>query len=94
VKLGIGCLVAISSTVSNVNEKVDSIHGIDLLPLKTSVTTTVGFWGMGCKRLPRAHQSLGQDSPCKQHGSIEFDRSKIRRERLVDGLIVDDSIVL
>ena len=39
----------------------------------------------------RPHQSLGQDSPCEQHGTIEFDRSKIRRERLVEGLIVDYS---
>ena len=40
----------------------------------------------------RPHQSLDQDSPCKKHGKIDFDRSKIRRERLVDGLTVDDSI--
>ena len=40
----------------------------------------------------RPHQSLDQDSPCKKHGKIDFDRSKIRRERLVDGLIVDYSI--
>ena len=40
----------------------------------------------------RPHQSLGQDSPCKKHGKIDFDRTKIRRERLVGGLIVDDSI--
>jgi hypothetical protein len=33
-----------------------------------------------------------QDSPCKKHGKIDFDRSKIRREPLVDGLIVDYSI--
>ena len=38
------------------------------------------------------HQSLKQDSPCKKHGKIDFDRTKIRRERLVGGLIVDDSI--
>ena len=37
----------------------------------------------------RPHQSLGPDSPCKQHGTIELDRSKIQRERLVDWLIVD-----
>ena len=35
------------------------------------------------------HQSLEQDSPCKKHGKIDFDRTKIPRERLVDGLIVD-----
>ena len=40
----------------------------------------------------RPHQSLDQDSPCKKHGKIDFDRTKIRRERLVDGLIVDYSI--
>jgi hypothetical protein len=40
----------------------------------------------------RPHQPLDQDFPCKQHGTIEFDRTKIRRERLVDGLIVDYSI--
>ena len=40
----------------------------------------------------RPHQSLGQDSPCKKHGTIDIDRSKIRRERLVDGLIVNYSI--
>ena len=40
----------------------------------------------------RPHQSLDQDSPSKKHGKIDFDRSKIRRERLVDGLIVDYSI--
>jgi transposase InsO family protein len=40
----------------------------------------------------RPHQSLEQDSPCKKHGNIDFDRSKIRRARLVDGLIVDYSI--
>ena len=40
----------------------------------------------------RPHQSLDQDSPRKKHGEIDFDRSKIRRERLVDGLIVDYSI--
>jgi putative transposase len=40
----------------------------------------------------RPHQSLGQDSPCKKHGTLDFDRSKIRRERLVDGLIVNYSI--
>jgi hypothetical protein len=40
----------------------------------------------------RPHQSLDQDSPCKKHGNIDFDRSKIRRERLVDVLIVDYSI--
>jgi len=38
------------------------------------------------------HQSLDQDSPCKKHSKIDFDRSKIRRERLVDRLIVDYSI--
>ncbi len=38
------------------------------------------------------NQSLDQDSPCKKHGNIDFDRSKIRRERLADGLIVDYSI--
>ena len=40
----------------------------------------------------RPHQSLDQDSPCKKHGTIDFDRTKIRRERLVGGLIVDCSI--
>ena len=40
----------------------------------------------------RPHQSLDQDSPCRKHGITEFDRSKIRRKRLVDGLIVDYSI--
>ena len=40
----------------------------------------------------RPHQSLEQDSPSKKHGNIDFDRSKIRCERLVDGLTVDDSI--
>ena len=40
----------------------------------------------------RPHQSLEQDSPWKKHGKIDFDRSKIRRERLVDGRIVDYSI--
>ena len=40
----------------------------------------------------RPHQSLEQDSPGKKLGKIDFDRSKIRRERLVDGLIVDYSI--
>ena len=40
----------------------------------------------------RPHQSLEQDSPWKKHGKIDFDRSKIRRERLVDGLTVDYSI--
>ena len=40
----------------------------------------------------RPHQSLEQDSPCKKHRKIDFDRSKIRSERLVDGLTVDDSI--
>jgi putative transposase len=40
----------------------------------------------------RPHQSLEQDSPCKKHGEIDFDRTKIQRERLVDGLIVDYSI--
>ena len=40
----------------------------------------------------RRHQSLEQDSPCKKYGKIDFDRSKIRRERLVDGLFVDYSI--
>ena len=29
----------------------------------------------------RPNQSLGKDSPCKQHGTIEFDRTKIPRER-------------
>jgi hypothetical protein len=42
----------------------------------------------------RARQSLGQDSPCKKHGKIDFDRSKIRRVRLVGGLIVDHSIAV
>ncbi len=37
----------------------------------------------------RPHQSLEQDSPCKKHGKIDFDRTKIQRERLVDGLILD-----
>jgi hypothetical protein len=40
----------------------------------------------------RPHQSLDQDSPCKKHGKIDFDRSKIWCERLVAGLIVDYSI--
>ena len=40
----------------------------------------------------RPHQSLEQNSPCKKHGKIDFDRTKIHRERLVDGLIVDYSI--
>lgn len=40
----------------------------------------------------RPHESLGQDSPCKKHGTIDFDRSKLRRKHLVDGLIVDYSI--
>ena len=40
----------------------------------------------------RPHQSLEQDSPCTKHGKIDFDRTKIQRERLVDGLIVDYSI--
>jgi hypothetical protein len=37
----------------------------------------------------RPHQSLEKNSPCKKHGKIDFDRTKIQRERLVDGLIVD-----
>jgi putative transposase len=40
----------------------------------------------------RPHQSLDQDSPCKKHGNIDFERSKIRRKRVVDGLFVDYSI--
>jgi len=40
----------------------------------------------------RPHQSLEQNSPCKKHGKIHFDRTKIQRERFVDGLIVDYSI--
>jgi len=40
----------------------------------------------------RPHQSLNQNYPCKTHGNIDFDRSKIQRKRLVDGLIVDYSI--
>ena len=40
----------------------------------------------------RPHQSLEKDYPCKKYGIIDFDRSKIRREHLVDGLIVDYSI--
>ena len=42
----------------------------------------------------RPHQSLEQDSPCTKHGKIDFDRTKIQRERLVDGLIVDYSIAV
>ena len=44
------------------------------------------------ERWNRPHQSLEQDSPCTKHGKIDFDRTTIRRERLVDGLIVDYSI--
>jgi hypothetical protein len=40
----------------------------------------------------RPHQSLEQNSPCNKHGKIDFDQTKIQRERLVDGLIVDYSI--
>ncbi len=40
----------------------------------------------------RQHQSLVQNSPCKKHSKIDFDRTKIQRERLVDGLLVDYSI--
>ena len=40
----------------------------------------------------RPHESLEQDSPCKKHGTIDFGRTKIRRERLVDGLIVNYNI--
>jgi len=29
----------------------------------------------------RPHQSLGQDSPCRQHGVVGFERSKVRRQR-------------
>jgi transposase InsO family protein len=41
----------------------------------------------------RPHQSLGYDSPCKQHGQVNFNPSKIRRHRLVDGLVVDYNVV-
>ena len=40
----------------------------------------------------RRHQSLEQDSPCRQHGVVEFERSKVRRKRLVDGVIVSYSM--
>jgi putative transposase len=40
----------------------------------------------------RPHQSLEQDSQCRQHGLVGFDPSKIQRKRIVDGLIVDYSI--
>jgi putative transposase len=40
----------------------------------------------------RPHQSLGQDSPCRQHEVVGFERSKVRRKRLVDGLIVNYSM--
>lgn len=40
----------------------------------------------------RPHQSLGQDSPCRQYAVVGFERSKVRRERLVDGLIVSYSM--
>lgn len=39
----------------------------------------------------RPHQSLGQDLPCRQHGVVGFERSKVPRKRLVDGLIVSYS---
>ena len=42
----------------------------------------------------RPHQSLGQDSPCRRHGDVNFERSKIMRNRVVDGLIVDYSMVI
>jgi transposase InsO family protein len=42
----------------------------------------------------RPHQSLGQDSPCRQHGVVGFERSKVRRQRLVDGLIVSYSMAV
>ena len=41
----------------------------------------------------RPHQSLGYDAPCKQHGQVNFNPSKIRRHRLVDGLVVDYNVV-
>ena len=41
----------------------------------------------------RPHQSLGYDSPCIQHGQVNFNPSKIRRHRLVDGLVVDYNVV-
>jgi hypothetical protein len=40
----------------------------------------------------RAHQPLGQDSPCRQHRVVGFDRSKVRRMQLVRGLIVSYSM--
>ncbi len=40
----------------------------------------------------RPHQSLEQASPCCRHGNVGFDRSKIQRKRLVDGLVVDYKI--
>ena len=40
---------------------------------------------MACAYRPKSRK-------CKKHGKIDFDRTKIQRERLVDGLIVDYSI--
>ena len=40
----------------------------------------------------RPHQSLGQDSPCRQPGVVGFERSKVQRKRLVDGLIISYSM--
>ncbi len=42
----------------------------------------------------RPHQPLQQDSPCPKHGNIDFDLLKIKRKRLVDGLMVDCSIAV
>jgi hypothetical protein len=42
----------------------------------------------------RPHQSLGQDSPFRERGDLQFERSKIMRSSVVDGLKFDYSMAI